>query len=109
LLNHTWPGNVRELKNVIARAVLLREDVAVEEIQLDKETVLPARREMSLNIGIATLPTRPAQTELVELLRLEQGNISAISRQLGVCTKTIYRWLKHYKIELDQFRQVCGL
>ena len=109
LLNHTWPGNVRELKNVIARAVLLREDVAVEEIQLDNETVPSGRREMSLNVGIATLPTRPPQTELVELLRLEQGNISAISRKLSVCTKTIYRWLKHYKIELDQFRQVSGL
>ena len=37
LLAHRWPGNVRELKNVITRAVLLREDVAVEEVQLDSE------------------------------------------------------------------------
>ncbi len=58
---------------------------------------------------IATLPTRTPQAELVELLRQEQGNISAISRRLGVCTKTIYRWLKHYKIEPEQFRQVSGM
>ena len=109
LLAHSWPGNVRELKNVIARAVLLREDVAIAEVELDMVGVAPHRREIALELGIATLPIRPPQTELVELLRLEQGNISAISRKLGVCTKTIYRWLKHYKIELEQFRQVCGL
>jgi transcriptional regulator with GAF, ATPase, and Fis domain len=109
LLTHDWPGNVRELKNVIARAVLLRADVAVEEIQFDNETAPTCGRKIALENGIATLPTRPPQTELVELLRQEQGNISAISRRLGVCTKTIYRWLKYYKIEPEQFRQVSGL
>jgi Nif-specific regulatory protein len=109
LLAHRWPGNVRELKNVITRAVLLRTDVAVEEIHLDHDTKVPYRRESALTDTIATLPTRPPQTELVEFLRREQGNISAISRKLRVCTKTIYRWLKYYKIEPEQFRQVSGM
>lgn len=109
LLAHCWPGNVRELKNVITRAVLLREEVAVEEIQLEGDATPVCRPQMSPQMGIATLPTRPPGGELREMLRLEQGNISAISRKLGVCTKTIYRWLKHYKIELDQFRQVSGM
>jgi transcriptional regulator with GAF, ATPase, and Fis domain len=109
LLAHRWPGNVRELKNVITRAVLLRTDVAVEEIQLDEESKVPCRQEISGAEAIATLPTRTPRAELMELLRQEQGNISAISRKLGVCTKTIYRWLKHYKIEPEHFRQVCGM
>lgn len=109
LLAHPWPGNVRELKNVVTRAVLLREDIAVTEVELDSEYEAAGWREPTSGAGVATLPTRPPRTELVELLRLEQGNISAISRKLGVCTKTIYRWLKHYKIELEQFRQVSGL
>jgi transcriptional regulator with GAF, ATPase, and Fis domain len=109
LLAHSWPGNVRELKNIIARAVLLREDVAVEEVYFDSETAPSIRQEASLEDGVATLPTRPPEADLVELLRREQGNISAISRKLGVCTKTIYRWLKYYKIELERFRQVSGL
>ena len=47
LLAHRWPGNVRELKNVITRAVLLRTDVAVEEIHLDHDTkvLIPARNQ----------------------------------------------------------------
>jgi transcriptional regulator with GAF, ATPase, and Fis domain len=109
LLAHRWPGNVRELKNVITRAVLLREDVAVEEVQLDCEVKPLRQHELYPEDGVTTLPTRPPQSELVDLLRQEQGNISAISRRLGVCTKTIYRWLKHYKIEPEQFRQVSGM
>ncbi len=109
LLAHRWPGNVRELKNVITRAVLLREDVAVEEVQLETDTKPLCQQELVRQDAIATLPTRPPGTELVEFLRQEQGNISAISRKLGVCTKTIYRWLKHYKIEPEQFRQVSGM
>jgi DNA-binding NtrC family response regulator len=109
LLAYSWPGNVRELKNVIARSVLLREDVAVEEVELDTETRPSRQLEIPLKDAIATLPTRPPKDELMELLRQEQVNISAISRRLGVCTKTIYRWLKHYLIELEQFRQVSGL
>lgn len=109
LLAYPWPGNVRELKNVIARSVLLREDVAVEEVQLNIETKPSFRPEIPAGEAIATLPTRPPQDDLVDLLHLEQGNISAISRRLGVCTKTIYRWLKHYRIEPEQFRQVSGL
>lgn len=109
LLAYPWPGNVRELKNVITRAVLVREDVAVEDVDLE-----PARYPLSgveptsaegVN-GVATLPTRPPEAELRELLRQEQGNITAMSRRLRVCTKTIYRWLKHYKIEPEQFRQL---
>lgn len=107
LLSYHWPGNVRELKNVITRAVLLREDVAITAVDLEEagpqSQVPPAVPE-----GLATLPTRPPREELVERLRQEQGNISALSRQLRVCTKTIYRWLKHYQIELEQFRQVSG-
>lgn len=110
LLAHYWPGNVRELKNVITRAVLLRSDVAVVEVQLDDDDrELPVRQESFRTDEIATLPTRPPQAELVEILRREQGNISAISRKLRVCTKTIYRWLKHYKIEPEHFRQVSGM
>ncbi len=109
LLAHRWPGNVRELKNVITRAVLLRADVAVEEIQLDNESKVPYQQVTVMTDAIATLPTRPPQADLVELLRQEQGNISAISRKLRVCTKTIYRWLKHYKIEPEHFRQVSAM
>lgn len=109
LLQYHWPGNVRELRNVITRAVLLREDVAITAVDLEEEMPRSALVSAPLEAGgVATLPTRPPRQELLERLRQEQGNVSALSRQLGVCTKTIYRWLKHYQIELDQFRQVSG-
>jgi transcriptional regulator with GAF, ATPase, and Fis domain len=101
-----WPGNVRELKNIITRAVLLRQqnEPEVKDLGTDFDPSPPEYRERAPHSAIPTLPTRPAREEMKELLRTEQGNISAISRRLKVCTKTIYRWLKHYDIELDNFR-----
>ncbi len=109
LLAYPWPGNVRELKNVIARAVLLREDVAVEEVHLENDEIIADTGKGCEGNAVATLPTRPPESDLRDLLRSEHGNITAISRRLRVCTKTIYRWLKHYKIEPEHFRQVSGL
>ncbi len=109
LLAYPWPGNVRELKNVIARAVLLREDIAIEDVFLENDEIRVDSDRGQENNAVATLPTRPPEAQLRDLLRQEQGNITAISRKLRVCTKTIYRWLKHYKIEPEEFRQVSGL
>ena len=35
-----------------------------------------------------------------------RGNISVLSRRLGVCTKTMYRWLRSANIDLMNFRRV---
>jgi transposase-like protein len=50
------------------------------------------------------LASRPSATRLEELLYSEGGNISAVSRRLQVCSKTIYRWLKSYRIDLMNIR-----
>jgi DNA-binding NtrC family response regulator len=51
-------------------------------------------------------PDRPSRRRLEELLGEERGNISALSRRLRVCTKTIYRWLRSYRIDLLNIRGV---
>ncbi len=109
LAGYPWPGNVRELKNVITRAVLLRQETAIKEVELeDEEEGLPAvcPQTAAGHPEVTALPTRMDRQELEGLLRSEQGNISALSRRLKVCTKTIYRWLKHYGIEPEHYRQM---
>ena len=42
---------------------------------------------------------RPSAVQLKELLDSEGGNVSALSRRLQVCSKTIYRWLRTHHID----------
>ncbi|MBW1918031.1 MAG: sigma-54-dependent Fis family transcriptional regulator [Deltaproteobacteria bacterium] len=104
MLSYAWPGNVRELKNVVTRAVLLCQGSIVKELDLDPEPHLSETQAQERHSSVATLPTRPTPQELENLLRAAQGNVSALSRRLKVCTKTIYRWLRHYNIEVDSYR-----
>ena len=109
LLEYPWPGNVRELKNVITRAVLLATGPKIWEEDLHftpsgsipEESAEPASR-------VEVLPPRPTRGSLEDLLFEEKGNISALSRRLKVCTKTIYRWLRNYQINLEAIRSRLG-
>ncbi|MDD3580777.1 MAG: sigma-54 dependent transcriptional regulator [Desulfobacca sp.] len=104
MLNYAWPGNIRELKNVVTRAVLLCQGSIVKELDLDPEPHPGEAPLAEVNPSVTTLPTRPSATELETLLRTAQGNVSALSRRLKVCTKTIYRWLRHYNIDIENYR-----
>ncbi len=103
LLDYPWPGNVRELANVITRAVLLSSAPPIRESDLE---FLPG----SPGPGVTVLPRpepqvpRPPRARLMKYLLEERGNVSALARQFGVCTKTIYRWLHYHRIDLERFR-----
>jgi transcriptional regulator with GAF, ATPase, and Fis domain len=99
LEQHRWPGNVRELRNVITRAVLFSvRSISKEDIHF---TSRMSRVGGSANEAV---PVRPSRGRLMELLNEERGNISSLSRRLKVCTKTIYRWLRSYQIDLVNLR-----
>jgi len=112
LQGHPWPGNVRELKNVITRAVLCSSGPELRARDLCFPAKLPgppfsyrhhpqfAERRLLPDFH----PIRPPRGHLQELLLAVGGNVSALARRLGVCTRTIYRWLRFYGIDLRQAR-----
>jgi len=104
LQQHSWPGNVRELKNVITRAVLLSADGYLR----GRDIIFLAHPPLAPGSGLAPAPggatPRPSRGRLQVLLAEENGNISALSRRLQVCTKTIYRWLRTHRIDLLSIR-----
>ncbi|MBM4293635.1 MAG: sigma-54-dependent Fis family transcriptional regulator [Deltaproteobacteria bacterium] len=109
LLNHSWPGNVRELRNVVTRAFFFSKGPLIRESDLRFNVATGA----SSSGGDAPtrpwsyepmVPARPPQEYLEKLLRAEGGNVSALSRRLRVSTKTVYRWLKSHRIDLEGFR-----
>jgi transcriptional regulator with GAF, ATPase, and Fis domain len=104
LQKQPWPGNVRELKNVVTRAVLFGEGGLIREEDL-AFTPYPALPPQSSRVTGEGMPVfRPSAAQLKELLDSEGGNVSALSRRLQVCSKTIYRWLRTYHIDLMGIR-----
>jgi transcriptional regulator with GAF, ATPase, and Fis domain len=108
LQQHHWPGNVRELKNVITRAVLFSTGGVIREGDLSFTFQGPAAALPPLIRRLTQIPPRPGRAQLEELLLEEGGNISALSRRLRVCSKTIYRWLNSHHIDLMQIRAAPG-
>lgn len=98
-----WPGNVRELKNVVTRAVLFGEGGLIREEDL-AFTPYPAASAQLSRAGEGMPVFRPSAAQLKELLDSEGGNVSALSRRLQVCSKTIYRWLRAHHIDLMGIR-----
>jgi|UniRef100_A0A7V6A4J3 Nif-specific regulatory protein len=104
LQEYHWPGNVRELKNVITRAVLFSTG---HLLQVSDMAFAPQPQKRAHTSRLATpafLPARPSREHLASLIRAEGGNVSALSRRLSVCSRTIYRWLRAYGLELKDFR-----
>jgi two-component system NtrC family response regulator len=105
LEKHHWPGNVRELKNVVTRAVLFSVGGMIKAEDL-LFTTPPLSEVPTVNqpVTAGELSSRPSPSHLMELLEAEGGNISAVSRRLQVCSKTVYRWLKSHEIDLGHIR-----
>jgi len=103
LLKQPWPGNVRELKNVVTRAVLFNTGGLIREEDL-AFTPYPTLPQQSSRAGEGVPAFRPSAAQRKDLGDAEGGNVSALSRRLQVCSKTIYRWLRTYHIDLMGIR-----
>ncbi len=101
LQQQTWPGNVRELKNTITRTLLLGPEGTIKGEDLIFAPHPAMWPEPSSDVMLAS---RPSPGRLKELLAEEGGNVSALSRRLKVCSKTIYRWLRSSSIDLMDIR-----
>jgi transcriptional regulator with GAF, ATPase, and Fis domain len=104
LQKHAWPGNVRELRNVVTRAVLFSAASLIREADLafTPYPSLPTPPNLAMGEGV-----RPSAVQLKELLDSVGGNVSALSRRLQVCSKTIYRWARSHHIDLMDIRDAA--
>lgn len=115
LSSYDWPGNIRELENVIERAVNLASGPTISKAELPQallntsgippESSLQAQAPALNSSGLPEeAPRNRSYNLLVEALAAERGNVSKTSERLGIPKRTLYRRIKKYNINIDEFR-----
>ncbi|HSV70021.1 MAG TPA: sigma-54-dependent Fis family transcriptional regulator [Methylibium sp.] len=111
MAQHSWPGNVRELRNVLERALLMTPDAVITLDALPLEIRQAARpaplREVSsygasepqADSGLKHME-QVEKAAIVAMIRREQGNMTAVARELGIAKSTLYVKLKKFDIAL---------
>ena len=100
LMDYPWPGNIRELKNILERAVLLREGPHLLPV------ALLGKKNCPTGLPSKYLPTPDAFIPLGELekayihrvLNEGKGNYRETARLLGISLSTLKRRIKEHSI-----------
>ena len=100
LLRYGWPLNIRELEQALRAAVALVDDGEIRAEHLSdaiRAYVLPS---------LASLrpEDRLLRERVIELLREQGGNVTAVGRAMGKAPIQIRRWCRRLQIDLAQFR-----
>jgi DNA-binding NtrC family response regulator len=112
---HRWPGNVRELESIIQSTLALDygAQVSARHIELGLDRDPPPSRthvglEWDLSLGFAQgkqkLLEQFERAYLVHALERTEGNLAAAARDAGIDRKTLWRLLRKYGLDADEFR-----
>ncbi|MBI1987348.1 MAG: sigma-54-dependent Fis family transcriptional regulator [Nitrospinae bacterium] len=109
LSRYPWPGNVRELQNVLKRALtMIRHSVLSLEDLPDEVVIHAGDRSIADRGGFFQLrEQRMAVFEkeyLANLLRAALGDVSRAAREARLPRGTLYRLLKKYELNPQDFR-----
>ena len=89
LESYRWPENVRELANVVDRAISLRHDLELIDVDDLPRRVRPVPAADDEDLSLDT-----ARRHHVErVLALHRGNATAAAESLGVSRNSVARWL----------------
>jgi DNA-binding NtrC family response regulator len=101
LMRYRWPGNVRELRNVVERAMVLGDGVAIELDDLPPELLHSAPASTKLagapSAGVRTLEQLEREA-IAAALDATGGNKARAAALLGIDRTTLYRKLKDLDI-----------
>ncbi|MBN2332116.1 MAG: sigma-54-dependent Fis family transcriptional regulator [Deltaproteobacteria bacterium] len=108
LIDFPWPGNIRQLSNVIeaCMAVEIGKQISVpvlSQFLSGNDSQGAAKADVQQGPDYSSSLTRFETEYLIKLLRATDGNIEEAARQAGVNLATIYRKLKKYRIEREDY------
>ena len=94
LLNYKWPGNVRELQHTMERAVILASGQVLND---DCFTLSEPKVSIGKDLHHKTL--NEMEEEMIQAnIKLENGNLSLVAKNLGISRQALYNKLKRHGI-----------
>lgn len=98
ILSYSWPGNVRELENKIKRAVIMsdKRKISVVDLEIDLNDHIEPQ------LDLKSIREENDKKAIVKALSLTNGNISEMSRLLGISRPTLYGLAKQYNINIEK-------
>ena len=116
LMGHQWPGNVRELENVLERAFVTASGDIVDDVVLSKSSPL-AESFLPQDWIDPELPYSTAKSLLLLYFEksyfkaaLEQNsyNVTQTAQKIGISSRTLWRKINSYGLEVPKWRSDQG-
>jgi transcriptional activator for dhaKLM operon len=106
LRRYPWPGNVRELEAVLSRVVIQTPVIgAIEAIHLPDQVRYPQAVSSDGGMVFVAQPLQELERDaMMQTARMCNGNLSEMARLLGIGRTTVWRKLKEYKIDINEYR-----
>lgn len=96
LQRYSWPGNIRELRNVLERAVLVKERGVIRSEHLHFQAA-PSLEVYRPGAAIGTLK-QMERAYISHVLQDEGGSIERAARRLGIPRSSLYNKMKRFEI-----------
>jgi DNA-binding NtrC family response regulator len=92
LLKYPWPGNVRELQHTMEKAVILSDG---NELSSDS-FMLETCHSQSITVTDSLTIDEMEKNMIVASMKKEDGNLTAVAKNLGITRQTLYNKMKKY-------------
>lgn len=94
-----WQGNEIQLESFCERLFLTspKKTITSDYVYFLLDTLYPVKERISED-GTAVIYQHPEAARLTELLEKHQGNRSAVAKELGISTTTLWRRMKKYGV-----------
>jgi transcriptional activator for dhaKLM operon len=105
---YTWPGNIREMEAILGRAATQIAGAGVITLAHIPNTVRlreanPQTIRPSLQVKVSSLSEMERET-IALMMQMYRGNVSRMAQVLDISRTTLWRKLKQYGFDPDEYR-----